>query len=76
DNVMSMEGADESVNKALGKLKDLPLQIGSIRFYVQAQVVPRSPVPLLLGMPFFALSNCTKRFDDNGDLTLTITNPN
>ncbi|KZS90653.1 hypothetical protein SISNIDRAFT_386015, partial [Sistotremastrum niveocremeum HHB9708] len=76
DNVMSMEGADESVNKALGKLKDLPLQIGSITFYVQAQVVPKSPVPLLLGMPFFALSNCTKTFDNNGELTLTITNPN
>ncbi|KZS86967.1 hypothetical protein SISNIDRAFT_394110, partial [Sistotremastrum niveocremeum HHB9708] len=76
DTIMSMEGADKSINRTLGKLKDLPLQIGNITFYVQAQVVTRSPVPLLLGMPFFALSNCTKEFHDEGDMTLTITNPN
>ncbi|KZT31626.1 hypothetical protein SISSUDRAFT_963359, partial [Sistotremastrum suecicum HHB10207 ss-3] len=73
---MSMETADQSINKTIGKLKNLPLQIGSITFYVQAQVVSKSPVPLLLGMPFFALSGCSKDFHTDGDMTITITNPN
>ncbi|KZS92610.1 hypothetical protein SISNIDRAFT_412650, partial [Sistotremastrum niveocremeum HHB9708] len=73
---MSMEGADRTVSHTKGKLKNLPLQIGSITFFIQAQVVPNSPVPLLLGMPFFALSRCNKDIDFEGDMTVTLTNPN
>ncbi|KZS87171.1 hypothetical protein SISNIDRAFT_393183, partial [Sistotremastrum niveocremeum HHB9708] len=73
---MSMEGADTTVSHTKGKLRNLPLQIGTITFYIQAQVVPSSPVPLLLGMPFFALSRCNKEIEFGGDMTITLTNPN
>ncbi|KZS95145.1 hypothetical protein SISNIDRAFT_408934, partial [Sistotremastrum niveocremeum HHB9708] len=73
---MSMESADTSISQTLGKVRNLPMKIGPITFYIQAQVVRHSPVRLLLGMPFFALADCHKDIYRNGYMTITMTNPN
>lgn len=73
---MSMEGADSHLSNTRGKIRDLPITIGPITFYVQVQVVMRSPCRLLLGLPFWALSNCHLDVYPDGYMTATLTDPN
>jgi hypothetical protein len=71
-----LEGADESMSRTRGSIKDLPITVGPVTFYVQAQVVSKSPTPMLLGMPFWALANCHQDVYPDGYMTLTLVNPN
>jgi hypothetical protein len=73
---LMLEGADESTSHTKGLVRDLPIKIGPITFFVQAQVVSRSPTPMLLGMPFWALANCHKDVYADGYMTVTLSNPN
>ncbi|KZS95221.1 hypothetical protein SISNIDRAFT_464872 [Sistotremastrum niveocremeum HHB9708] len=68
--------ADRSTSQTLGLVKDLPIRVGPITYYVQAQVVRESPVPLLLGLPFWALAQVHKDVYRDGFMTLTMTDPN
>lgn len=68
---MSMEGADSHVSSTKGKLRDLPITV-----YVQIQVVERSPCKLLLGLPFWGLTNCHLDIYPDGFMTATLTDPN
>ena len=70
---MTMESADGSVSYTKGKLKKLPITIGSLTWVVEAQVVAQSPAPMLLGMPFWAATQCRKEVDRNGYMKLTLT---
>jgi hypothetical protein len=73
---MHMEGADTSISQTRGKIEDLPLTVGGITYYVQAQVVRYSPTRILLGMPFRALANCHTDVYADGYTTLTISDLN
>jgi hypothetical protein len=76
DEAVTMECADASVNQTLGMIKDLPIKIGHIVLYVQAQVVQRAPYRFLLGRPFSALVGCVRNDYPDGSTLITITDPN
>lgn len=76
DESVAMESADGSVNQTLGLIRDLPITLGHITFYVQVQVVGHSPFRFLLGRTFSALAGCAKHDDADGHTMITITDPN
>jgi hypothetical protein len=73
---MMMEGADTNVSGTKGKIQDLPISVGPLTLYVQAQVVRMSPCKLLLGLPFWALTNCHLDIYADGFMTATLRDPN
>jgi hypothetical protein len=73
---MTMECADSSLSRTIGMICNLPVKIGDIVLYVQAQVVKTAPYRLLLGRTFSALTRCTKHDDLNGHTLISITDPN
>jgi hypothetical protein len=76
DHLMVMESANKSKNETMGLLQDLKIEIGGYDFYVQVQVVQEAPYELLLGRPFFTLTQATHRHFSNGDSHLTLVDPN
>ena len=76
DHVMMMESANRSKNETMGLLQDLKVEIGGYDFYVQVQVVQEAPYELLLGRPFFTLTQATYRHFSNGSSHLTLIDPN
>ena len=76
DHVMVMESANLSKNETMGLLQNLKIVIGGYEFYVQAQVVQNAPYELLLGRPFFTLTQATHRHFSNGSSHLTLVDPN
>lgn len=61
-----LEGATSSVSATIGIVRDLPVTIGGITFYVQAQVVTRAPYRILLGRPFYALASAIHHSSRDG----------
>jgi hypothetical protein len=76
EKAMPMQGANGDVTSTLGAIVDLPVQIGEITFYVQAQVVQNAPFRLLFGRPFFTLAQSSIENREGGQTWLTIRNPN
>ena len=76
DRTMVMESANKSKNETIGLLQDLRLDIGGYDFYVQVQVVQDTPYDLLLGQPFFTLTQAMHKHFANGDSCLMLTDPN
>ena len=76
DHVMIMESANLSKNETMGMLQDLKIVIGECEFYLQVQVVQDAPYELLLGRPFFTLTQATHRHFTNGSSHLTLVDPN
>jgi hypothetical protein len=76
DHVITMELANLSKNETMGLLQDLKVEIGGYNFYVQVQVVQDAPYKLLLGRPFFTLTQAIHRHFSDGSSHLTLVNPN
>jgi hypothetical protein len=76
DHLMVMESANKSKDQTLGLLADLKMSIGGYDFYIQVQVVENAPYELLLGRPFFTLTQATTRHFTNGDSQITLVDPN
>jgi gag-polyprotein putative aspartyl protease len=76
DHVMMMESANKSKNETMGLLQDLKVEIGGYDFYVQAQVVQDAPYELLLGRPFFTLTQANHKHFSNGSSHITLVDPN
>ncbi len=53
DSLMNMESSHGTVQVTRGVLKDAPVQIGPLTFYLQIQVTDHLPCDVLLGKPFF-----------------------
>jgi hypothetical protein len=47
-----------------------------IDIYLQVQVMPNAPYDILLGRPFYALTECITKDFANRDQHLTVTDPN
>ncbi|KZS86801.1 hypothetical protein SISNIDRAFT_420494, partial [Sistotremastrum niveocremeum HHB9708] len=75
-HAMEMESADTGVSRTKGNVRNLPLIIGGICIYVQAQVLPKAPFRLLLGRPFLAVTRAVQQDHNDQDFTITITDPN
>jgi len=53
-----MESANSTTSMTLGLIEDQPAQLGPIAFNLQIQVVDSAPFEVLLGRPFFDVTNC------------------
>ena len=60
----------------MGLLQDLKIGIGGYDFYLQVQVVKDAPYKMLLGRPFFTLTQAMHKHFDNGESRLTLIDPN
>ena len=76
DYLMRMQSANLTSNDTLGLLHNLPLIIGGYKFYVQVQVVEDAPYELLLGMPFFCLTEANIKHKRDNSMLLTLYDPN
>ena len=76
DMVMVMESANKTKNETMGLLQDLKITLGGYNFYLQVQVVKDAPYEMLLGRPFFTLTQATHKHFDNGESRLTLIYPN
>ena len=76
DMIMVMESANKTKNETMGLLQDLKIVIGGNDFYLQVQVVQDAPYEMLLGRPFYTLTQASHKHFDNGDSRLTIFDPN
>lgn len=76
DKIMVMESANKSKDATMGLLQDLKIDIGGYDFYLQVQVVKDAPYEMLLGRPFFTLTQATHKHFDNGESRLTLLDPN
>lgn len=73
---MMMEAANATTEMTLGLLRDLPAQIGTSVFYLQVQVFENAPYEMLLGCPFLTLTQAQTHHYHNGDLHITLIDPN
>ena len=67
---------NKSKNETMGLLQDLKVEIGGYDFYVQVQMVQEAPYELLLGRPFFTLTQATHKHFLNRSSHLTLVDPN
>jgi hypothetical protein len=76
DRIMIMESANKTKDETMGLLQDLKINVGGYDFYLQVQVVKDAPYEMLLGRPFFTLTQATHKHFDNGESRLTLFDPN
>ena len=76
DKIMIMESANKSKDKTMGLLQDLKINIGGYDFYLQVQVMKDAPYEMLLGRPFFTLTQASHKHFDNRESRLTLFDPN
>ena len=55
---MTIESASSGKTTSLGLVEDHPVRLGPITVYLQIQVVDSAPFEVLLGRPFFDITNC------------------
>lgn len=76
DQAIKLRSAQNTLAMTKGMLGDLPVSIGSATIYLQVQVAPSLPCPMLLGLPFFKLSSAHLAFRPSGEAELLIQDPN
>jgi len=76
DHLMTMESANKTKNVTPGVIENLTFNFGTVDFMLQVQVVETANFEVLLGRPFHALTSCRSRDMLNGDLDITLTDPN
>jgi hypothetical protein len=73
---MRMQSANKSDNDTLGRIANLKFTFGDVDLFLQVQVVDDAPYEILIGRPFFTLSEALTKDYKNGDQQVTITDPN
>jgi hypothetical protein len=76
EQALKMEATNSTITKTHGCLHNVRFTFNDIDIYLQVQVVPNTPYDILLGRPFYALTECITKDFANGDQHLTITDPN
>jgi hypothetical protein len=71
-----MEAANSTITETHGHLHNIHFTFNDIDICLQVQVMPNTPYDILLGCPFYALTECITMDFSNGDQHLTITDPN
>jgi hypothetical protein len=74
--VLKIEAANSTITETHGHLHNIHFTFDDIDIYLQVQVMPNTPYDILLGHPFYALTECITKDFANGDQHLTITDPN
>jgi hypothetical protein len=76
EQALKIEAASFTITKTHGCLHNVHFTSNDIDIYLQVQVMPNTPYDILLGCPFYALTECITKDFANGDQHLTITDPN
>jgi hypothetical protein len=76
NEALRLESVDQVVSTTQGRIRNLPVTIAGMTFYVQAQVVTKAPARMILGKAFFALANCQTTTFPDGFTTIHLTDPN
>jgi hypothetical protein len=71
-----MEAANSTITKTHGRLRNVWFTFDDIDIYLQVQVMLNVPYDILLGRPFYALTECIMKDFANGDQHLTVMDPN
>jgi hypothetical protein len=71
-----MEAANGETQSTLGLARNVPLDFGDIRVYLQFHVLKDAPYDILLGRPFEILTQSVVKNKKDGTQTMTITDPN
>ena len=73
---LPMQSANGEVDETLGLLRNVPIRVGEITFYVQIHVCHKPAYDILLGRPFDTLLESIVCNFSNEDQTITIHDPN
>jgi hypothetical protein len=76
ERALKMEAANSTVTETHGSLRNIRFTFDDIDIYLQVQVMPNAPYDILLGCPFYTLTECITKDFANGDQHLTIMDPN
>jgi hypothetical protein len=76
EHALKMEAANSTITEMHSHLHNIHFTFDDIDIYLQVQVMPNAPYDILLGCPFYALTECITKDFANGDQHLTITDPN
>jgi hypothetical protein len=71
-----MQSANGEVDKSLGLVCKIPIQMGNITLYVQIHIICSPTNDILLGQPVHILTESVIRNFANKDQTITIFDPN
>ena len=71
----TMESANAGSTETLGVVEDHLVQIGPVKIYLQIQVIEDAPFEVLLGRPFFEVTNCTEVSRRNGEHEIYLRDP-
>lgn len=75
DRVMTMESADSGRSSTLGVIQDAKFAVAGIEVKLQIHVVRQAPFEVLLGRPFFSITECETKDFVSGDQHITLTDP-
>lgn len=70
-----LEAANGTTAETIGMIDYLNITFGDIRVPLKVQVVETAPFEILLGRPFFALTQCTTQDFRDGEQHVTLTDP-
>jgi len=71
-----MQSSNSSLATTTGLLRDFPLTIGPATFYLQIQVADNLPCEVLLGRPFFTLTQALTIDHGDGTMDIELNDPN
>ena len=75
NQAMRMESANVTTTLTMGLIENHPVTIGSVTVFLQIQVVEDTPFEVLLGRPFFDITNCTEISCSGGSHQILIKDP-
>jgi len=76
EKVLTMESANGTRNSTTGLIPRVKISIGSVSLICPVQVIENAPFAMLLGRPFMALGQAVTRDYYDGNMEITITDPN
>jgi hypothetical protein len=75
NKAMAMESANSGTVLTLGLVENHPVTIGAVKVCLQIQVVEDAPFEVLLGRPFFDITNCAEISRTGGEHVIHIVDP-
>lgn len=72
---MAMESANSGTVMTIGLIENFPVRLGPVTINLQIQVVEDAPFEVLLGRPFFDITNCHEISRQGGSHEISITDP-
>jgi hypothetical protein len=75
DRAIPLQAANATTTMTCGQVRDLPVRLGPITVYLQIQVVENAPFEVLLGRPFFAVTNCSATSTPDGNHEIHVKDP-